>query len=327
MTHNHDSLNHSSHHNHSHHYLNEKTINSKTRNKLFLVMILNFIITIAEIIGGIISGSLSLISDALHNFSDGISVIITYITLKLREKKSSSKFTFGYKRAEILAALINSSTLIGISLYLFYQVYLRLTSPPKIEGKIMIWVAAVGLVANLLSTLLLYKDSHKSINIKSSYLHLLTDALSSIGVILGAVAIIVWDLYIIDPIITIIIAIYVIKESFDILKTSIHILMQGAPSNIDLEQLKKIIVESNPKIKDIHHIHMWLLNDQEIHLEAHIDVEDLKVSECNKMVQDLKNTFKNSFGITHTTLQFENGACVGLNCKTCQDKDYKNADQ
>ena len=172
---------------------------------------MNIIITIAEVIGGIISGSLSLISDALHNFSDAISVIISYIAIKLKGKDNSHKHTFGYKRAEILAAVINSSVLVAISIYLFYEAILRFQNPEPIKGVLMTIVALIGLVANIIGTMLLKRDAAISMNIRSSYLHLLTDAISSVAVILGGLAILFWNIYWIDPVLTILIAAYITR--------------------------------------------------------------------------------------------------------------------
>ena len=175
---------------HHHHH---QTAAGTSAARLFATMALNFIITIAEVIGGIISGSLSLISDALHNFSDGIAVIISYIAIRLRTHPKSPRFTFGLKRAEILAATINAAVLVGISFYLFYEAWQRFTDPHPIRGGLMIVVATVGLLANTIGTILLKKGAAHSINIRSAYLHLLSDAVSSVGVIIGGAAIYLWD--------------------------------------------------------------------------------------------------------------------------------------
>jgi len=191
--------------------MTQKYSYSSTGLRLLITVILNIIITVAEVIGGIISGSLSLISDALHNFSDAISVIISYIAINLKGKDNSYKHTFGYKRAEILAAVINSSVLVTISIYLFYEAILRFQNPEPIKGVLMTIVALIGLVANIIGTLLLKRDAATSMNIRSSYLHLLTDAISSVAVILGGLAILFWNIYWIDPVLTILIAAYITR--------------------------------------------------------------------------------------------------------------------
>ena len=296
MSHNHD---HAHHHHHG--------VNS-TGSRLMITMMLNFIITIAEIIGGIFSGSLSLISDALHNFSDGISVILSYVAIKLKSKSTSQKHTFGLKRAEILAAVINSSVLIIISLFLFYEAGKRLWNPSVVDAKIMSLVAAIGLIANIAGTLLLKRDSKGSMNIKSSYLHLLSDAVSSAAVIIGGIAIYFWNIYWLDPVLTILIGIYIIRESFFILSDAVHILMEGAPDNISVEEIQKE-VEKIKEVQDIHHIHMWMVGENDIHIEAHVNVDDMLISESGLLYSKIEEVMRTKFNIKHVTLQFECNQC------------------
>ncbi|HFE64060.1 MAG TPA: cation transporter [Caldithrix sp.] len=291
-----------------HHHHNEIS-----GSRLLITMLLNFVITVAEIIGGILSGSLSLISDALHNFSDGVSIIISYIALKLRYREHSPRHTFGLKRAEIFAAVINSSVLLIISLYLFYEATFRLIHPQFVQGKLMTGVALVGLTANVLGTFLLHRDAGRSLNIKSAYLHLLSDAVSSLGVVLGGLAIYFWQVYWIDPILTILIGLYILKESYKILIRAVHILMEGAPPDIDLKALQKA-VEDIPEVQDIHHIHLWAVGEGDFHMEGHVNVNDMKISEGDLLRKKIENILTRCFGIHHITLQFECNQCkqVGL---------------
>jgi len=272
-------------------------------------MLLNFVITIAQIAGGIFSGSLALISDALHNFSDGIAVILTYIAIKLKQKDNSNRHTFGLKRAEILAAVINSAVLIIIYFFLFYEAVARFLEPHKIEAVTMTIVAFIGLIANIIGTLLLKRDSKNSINVRSSYVHLFGDSISSVAVILGGVAIAVWNVMWIDPLLTILIGIYIIKESYDILGEAIHVLMEGAPAELSLSEIK-IAVENFPEVDDIHHIHVWTVGDNDIHLEAHVNVNDMKISESDKLRNKIEQLLESKFGIHHITLQFECNQCL-----------------
>jgi cobalt-zinc-cadmium efflux system protein len=294
---------------HSHPHNNQDQITGM----LIITMLLNFLITIVQIIGGIISGSLALISDALHNFSDGVSIIISYIAIKLKLRDNSHRHTFGLKRAEILAAVINASILIAVYIFLFYEAFTRLFTPCVIEAETMTIVAAIGLSANVIGTLLLKKGAKESINIRSSYIHLLGDSVSSVTVILGGIAIAVWKIYWIDPLLTFLIGIYIIKESYDILSEAIHVLMEGAPQNISLEEIKNE-VEKIPEVEDIHHIHVWMVGDNDIHLEAHINISDMKISESDKLRYKIEELLELKFGIHHITLQFECNQCpeVGL---------------
>ena len=277
--------------------------------RLIITMLLNFVITIAQIAGGIFSGSLALISDALHNFSDGIAVILTYIAIKLKQKDNSNRHTFGLKRAEILAAVINSAVLIIIYFFLFYEAVARFLEPHKIEAVTMTIVAFIGLIANIIGTLLLKRDSKNSINVRSSYVHLFGDSISSVAVILGGVAIAVWNVMWIDPLLTILIGIYIIKESYDILGEAIHVLMEGAPAELSLSEIK-IAVENFPEVDDIHHIHVWTVGDNDIHLEAHVNVNDMKISESDKLRNKIEQLLESKFGIHHITLQFECNQCL-----------------
>jgi cobalt-zinc-cadmium efflux system protein len=273
-----------------------------------LTMALNFLITIAEIVGGLVSGSLALISDALHNFSDGIAIIISFIALKLKHQAHSYKHTFGLKRAEILAAVINSSVLIIISIYLFYESIDRFVNPEIIKSEIMTLVASVGLIANVIGTLLLKKDSKHSINIKSSYLHLLSDAISSIGVIIGGVIIYLWRIYWIDPLLTVLIGVYILKQSYNILSDAIHILMEGAPSDISIENIRDE-VELLPEVEDVHHLHLWMVGDNDTHLEAHINIKDMTISKSDVLRKRIERILTDKFNIQHVTLQFECNQC------------------
>ncbi len=290
-------------HNHDHHGINT------TASRLIITMLLNFVITVAQIVGGIISGSLALISDALHNFSDGIAVILSYTAIKLKQRDSSHRHTFGLKRAEILAAVINSAVLIIIYFFLFYEAVSRFLEPHKIEAVTMTIVAFIGLVANIIGTLLLKRDAKNSINIRSSYVHLLGDSVSSVAVIFGGVAIAVWNVMWIDPLLTVLIGIYIIKESYDILSDAIHVLMEGAPADLSLNEIKSE-VEKFPEVDNIHHIHVWTVGDNDIHLEAHVNVSDMKISESDKLRNKIELLLESKFGIHHITLQFECNQCL-----------------
>jgi len=262
-------------HNHRDNHFKEKN--------LIIIMVLNFIITLVEVIGGLLSGSLSLLSDALHNFSDGISVIVSFIALRLSKRENTLKNTFGYKRAEILAALFNSSFLIIISFFLFKEAYLRIQNPQNIDSKIMIAIALVGLVANTISVLLLKSGSKDNINIRSAYIHLFSDSLSSLGVIIGGILIYYFNITIVDPILTFIIGAYVLKEGFDILKKSTDILMEKTPAHIDILKIKEV-VEKIPEIDNLHHVHIWQANDKEFLFEGHIDVKkDINLSKAEEL--------------------------------------------
>lgn len=275
---------------------------------LIFTMLLNFLITIAEIIGGLLSGSLSLVSDALHNFSDGLAIIITYIAMKLSKKPKTLKYTFGLKRAEILAAIINASSLIIISFFLIKEAIERLINPTPVTGYLMFIVAAIGLIANFVGTILLKKGSKDNMNMRAAYLHLLSDAVSSLAVIIGAIFIIAFKVYWIDPILTIIISLYILKESYGITKEAIEVLMMAAPEGIDANEIKEE-VEKFEGVVNIHHLHLWKLNDNTIHFEAHIEVKNDTISNLMPLKEEIEELLEHKYGIDHTTIQFEISQC------------------
>ena len=274
---------------------------------LFLTILLNVIITLSQIIGGMISGSLALLSDALHNFSDVLALVIAYGANRMAARPSDGRRTFGYKRAEILAALFNASVLIGIALFLIVEAFHKLYHPEPIDS---MWVIGLGLLSILLNTasvLLVKEDAHDNMNVRAAYLHLLTDVMTSVAVVLGGVLMYYFGIFWIDPLISALIALYLIGASFGLIKESSAILMQFTPEGIDMDKVVKTI-ESEPEIANVHHIHLWRLDDHQIHLEAHLDfVEDVTLSLSNSVIDRLEQRLHDRFDIEHTTFQCEYG--------------------
>lgn len=284
--------------------------------KLLFTIVLNFTITIAEVVGGIVSNSLALLSDALHNFSDGLAVVIAYAANRISRKKPNRAKTFGYKRAEIIAAFINALVLGGISIFLFYEAIHKIINPEPVKGSIMLIVASIGLAANFLAVIILKKDSGKNINIRAAYLHLLGDTVSSVGVIAGAVIIIYFDFYLVDPIVTFLIGFYIIKEAYEILKESVDILMQGAPPEIDVKKLTGDL-KSIPEVENVHHIHIWMLNENDIHFECHINLKDnITVDATNPIRLAIAEILREKYNISHITVQFETNNCCNRDAVT-----------
>jgi len=288
---------------HDHHHHHEVT-----GKNLSVSIFLNIGITVAQIVGGIISGSLSLISDALHNFSDVLSLIFSFIAHKLSKRKATASYTFGYKRAELLAAFINSATLIIVAVYLIYEAVLRFSNPIEIGSGLVIWLSLLGIVFNGFSTLLLKKDAEHNVNMKSAYLHLLTDTMASVAVLAGGLLMKFYHWLWIDSVITFAIAVYLILMGFGLLKSTTKMLMLFTPENLDIEKIAQKIhtVTGNNKL---HHIHLWNLNDNELHFEAHLDCcENMTIAEFNKMVHEIEEVLHHDFRISHSTIQPEFGA-------------------
>jgi cobalt-zinc-cadmium efflux system protein len=297
------------HYNHN----NSKGKSDISERNLLISALLNFIITITEIIGGLVSNSLALLSDALHNLGDTSAIVIAYFANLISKKDYSDKKTFGYKRIEILAALFNAIVLNVIIVYLFIEAFHRIKNPEPIKGLIMFIIAVIGLMANLISVFLLKKDSVKNINIRAAYLHLLGDTISSVLVIISAVFIYWFGFNWLDPLVTIILGIYLLKETYKILRQTVDILMQGTPQDINLADIKKEL-ENMPEIDNIHHVHAWNLTDREIHFECHIDLtEDLRVSNTEYIKEKIQGILRNKYGITHITMQYEYNCCDDKN--------------
>lgn len=288
-------------HNHSHSHAHPDL---KGR-KLLLSIGLNIIITVAQVIGGLISGSLALLSDALHNFSDVLSLIVSYIADRYSKKEASFDKTFGYKRAEIIAAFVNASTLLVVAVYLIYEAVIRFMNPQEIESGLVIWLALLGIIANGFSVLLLKKDSKENMNMRSAYLHLLTDMSASVAVLIGGLLMMYFGWFWVDSVLTVLIAIYLIFMGYDLLKSSFKILMLFTPEDIQLEKLREVISEA-PEIKNVHHMHIWQLNEKETHLEAHIDFhEDITLSQFDAILDEVEEKLYHDFGINHVNIQPE----------------------
>jgi cobalt-zinc-cadmium efflux system protein len=289
-------MNNSHSHNHQHNLKDQK---------LFFTIILNIIITVAQVIGGIVSGSLSLLSDALHNFSDVISLVISFIASKLSKRKASINRTFGYKRAEILAAFINASTLVIVAVLLIIEAVKRFQNPQEIESNIVIWLSLLAIIANGFSVLLIKKDSKNNLNLKSAYLHLFTDMMASVAVLIGGLLMHYYQLFWVDSVLTFLIAIYLIWVGYDLLKKSTKILMLFTPDQVNIKEILRV-VHKIPKVNKLHHMHVWYLNDDELHLEAHLDLkENVSISEFDIILNKIEVLLHDKFQINHITIQPE----------------------
>ena len=271
------------------------------------VTLLNGFITVVEVAGGIMSGSLSLLSDAAHNLGDTVSIALSYFSWKIAGKEKDVRRTYGYKRAEIIAAFVNASALMAISLFLVLEAVKRLRNPETINSSLMIGVAVFGLIANFISMKLLEKESHGNMNVRSSYLHLLGDTISSVGVLFGGIAIRIWGVFWIDPLVTLLIAVYIMRESWGIVKNSVGILMQSS-ADLDYGIMQRDI-EAIPKVKNIHHVHTWMANEDTVYFEAHIDMDDCPLSQTCTVLDKIEDLLKKRYGISHATIQFETSRC------------------
>ncbi len=283
-------------HNHNHsHVVSDKNLS--------VSIVLNIGITIAQLIGGIISGSLSLISDALHNFSDVLSLLLSFFAHRLSKKKASEKTTFGYKRAELIAAFINAASLIGVALYLIYEAIVRFSEPVIINSNLVIWLSILGILFNGFSVVLLKKDAAHNLNMKSAYLHLFTDMLASVAVLVGGIVMYYFKWYWVDSTVTFGIAIYLVFMGFGLLKSTTKMLMLFTPEDLNINDIVKRIHELTG-IHQLYHIHLWHLTDNELHFEAHLDCkENISIAEFNVLAKEIEEVLHHEFHITHCTIQ------------------------
>lgn len=289
----------------SHSRVSEHTYNDLKGRNLLISIVLNIVITIAQVIGGVISGSLALLSDALHNFSDVISLIVSYVADRYSKKAASVDKTFGYKRAEIIAAFVNASSLLIVAAYLIYEAIHRLITPREIESNLVIWLALLGIILNGLSVILLRKDAKENMNMRSAYLHLFSDMSASVAVLIGGLIMKLYGWFWIDSALTVLIAIYLLFMGYDLLKNSFKVLMLFTPDDLNLEKINRVILRQSA-IKNVHHMHVWQLNESETHLEAHLEFfEDISLSQFDVILENVEEMLFNEFGINHVNLQPE----------------------
>ena len=283
----------------------------RTDKSLYFAIGLNVLLTVAQSIGGIFSGSLSLIADALHNLSDAASLGIALFARRISRKPADEYKTFGYQRAEVIAALINLTLLITISLYLLYEAVWRIIEPQIITGWIIVIVAGVALFVDIITAIITFKFSKNSMNMKAAFLHNLSDALASISVIIAGTLILLYKWYWVDTLLTIFIAGFVLWQGRILLPKTINLLMEGSPDNLSLEEIKDSM-KGPDGVEDVHHVHIWRLDESRIALEAHIVVTVNELKEVELIKEQLKLILNKKFNITHPTLEFEhsiNASC------------------
>ncbi|HAH52392.1 MAG TPA: cation transporter [Balneola sp.] len=295
-------------HDHKHHHHHHHNFNDSSTLKLWISIFLNLAITIAEFVGGILSNSLALLSDAVHNLNDTLSLAISLVARKISKKGANNDKTFGYKRAEIIGAFINLITLVLVALFLIKEGVERFFDPQPIDGFTMFWVAIVGLLGNFITAALLFKDSKDNLNLKSAYIHILSDGLSSVGVIIGGWLILKYEWYIVDTFLTVGIGAYILWHSYHMLQETTDILMQSTPEQINLPELTSRI-EKIHKVQEVHHVHVWRLDENEIMMESHIVVDEEDINEMEVIKKEIKTLLHDDFGIHLSTLEFECQPC------------------
>jgi len=276
--------------------------------RLLITLMLNFIIPVIQVIGGLYANSMALISDATHNFSDFTAVLISYVGYRIGQRRPSAQHTFGYWRAEIMAALLNVAILVGASVYIVYEASQRLFNPETVTGLVVVWIAGVGVIGNGLSAWLLHKDAKHSLNVRGAFLHMLGDLFTSVAVLVGGIVLIFKPWYWLDPVLSLLIVYFIMKNCWGILKEASGILMNATPAGIDIEEVKETL-EQIPGVCGVHYLHAWNLSSSSIAFSCHIVVLDQPVSNTENLAKTIRETLLNRFDIDHPILQFETSQC------------------
>ncbi len=279
-----------------------------TQRNLLIVLSILALVMVAEIIGGLLANSLALLSDAGHMLTDILALGLTMFAMRFAQKPPTASKTFGFYRVEILAAFFNGMLLLFISFYIFYEAYQRLVHPQEIKGLFMLVVAAIGLLANGVGITILRKSTHKSLNVKSAFLHIVGDTISSGGVILGGLVILYTGWYLADPLISIFIGMLILWGAYALVRESMDIFLEATPRDIDVEKmlddLRKI-----KGVKDIHHLHLWTITSGIYAMSAHVLIEDLLTSRSAQVLKEIEGLLQGKYSMEHTTIQFESESC------------------
>ncbi|MBF0412564.1 MAG: cation transporter [Desulfamplus sp.] len=293
---------------HNHHYSHSYDPEVNTGSRLLITLALNFIIPVAQIIGGLIANSVALISDAVHNFSDFTAILISYIAFRIGQKGATVFNTFGYRRAEIMAALINVLLLTGASGVILYHAVHRFFNPETVNGIPVMILAGIGIAGNGFSALLLHRDSAHNLNMRGAFLHMVGDLLTSVVVLINGILLMFYEWYWLDPLLSVLIVIFILKNSWSLLKDSVSVLMNATPSHVPLEQVQTFL-ESVPGVTGVHYLHAWQISSSDTAFSCHVVVPDQLVSNTSQLGGQLRHELQHKFNINHPVLQFETEEC------------------
>jgi cobalt-zinc-cadmium efflux system protein len=283
--------------------------------RLILSLGLNLLITLLQVVGGIIANSLGLLSDAAHNLSDVVALGLSLWAVRLGRRTATPRRTFAYKRAEILVAMFNSAVLIALSVYIIVQAVRRLFDPQPVDGLWVIGFAAGGLVINTVAALLL-RSYHPDLNLRSAFLHLVGDAFTSLGVMLSGLVVYLWDWNYADAIVSILVSLWIGREAFAIVRSTVNVLMEGTPERVEFAEVERA-VSVVPGVRGVHDLHIWSIASSDLALSAHLEIVDVTLSETAALVAAVKDMLGREFGVGHVTLELEKegGKCAGSTCE------------
>lgn len=296
---------------HDHHHHHHIDPNAGDRRVAWAVVV-NVGLTLVQIVGGVLSGSLALIADALHNFSDAISLIIAFVARRVARRPADSRMSFGYGRVEVVAALVNYTTLMVIALYLIYEGLFRFFEPRGIDGWLVVWIAAVALLVDLVTAALTYSMAKDSVNIRAAFLHNLADALGSVAVIAAGTLVILFDWTWVDPLVTLMIAAYIIWHVLSEIGDVLRILLLGSPPGIESEAVAQTM-EAVDGVQEVHHLHLWAMQEHAAAVEAHLVIEPGAWTHADDIKAQVKTALRDRYDIAHSTLELECAAhaCTG----------------
>ncbi len=290
-----------------------ETLSSFRRLKFTIAIVLT--IMVAEVIGGILSGSLALLGDAGHMLVDTLAIGLSLFAMSVARRPATATKTFGYHRIEILAALANGTVLVLVAAYIFFEAYQRFPEPPEIKTPLMLAVATIGLLANLGGVILLNKASHSSLNIKAAFWHIISDTISSVGVIIAGIVILFTGWYVADTVVAVVIGLIILWGAGRVVSEATNILLEAVPRHIDIAEVIDAI-RNMPGVNEIHDTHIWTITSNIYALSAHLVIDDQMVSKSVQIVRSVRRELSQRFNISHTTLQLECGSCpTGLVCE------------
>ncbi len=292
------------HHHHHHDHCHHHHPSDLAGKKLIWAIVINLLLTFAQIIAGVLSGSLALLADALHNFGDAGALVVALVARRYTKKPADKQMSFGYQRAEIVGALVNSTSLFIMAFYLSIEGIARLFDPEPIKGQIVIITAVIALVVDLATAMLTYSESKSNMNFKAAFIHNLTDALASVVVIISGVLALYYETVWFDVCATLLISCYVIFHGRSLFLESIKILMQGSPRSVDVDDIKSELIGKLGVI-DVHHIHLWQLDELQIFFEGHVVVKDFDRETYQQVRKGVKELLKAKFHIDHSTVEVE----------------------
>ncbi len=323
----HDHHDHGDAHDHGHHDHDHEEGNGHAhrlnlsaaggRQGLLIALAITLLMMVAELVGGIISNSLALLSDAGHMLTDNLALLMSFFAMKFATMPATDRRTFGFHRLEILAALINGVILVLISLYIVYEAYLRILHPQPVQGTLMLVVAIIGLVANIIGAMVLTKHSHANLNIRGAYLHIIGDALSSVGVVVGGVVILLTGWYLIDPILSILISFVIIYGAWALVKESVNILLESVPAHVDVDVVAAEIGKL-AGVREAYHIHVWTITSGVHAMSAHVVIDDQLVSRSRDLLDEIRTMLAEKFKIHHSTIQLECERCDMISNTACR---------